>query len=121
MRKLTSSNFENEKFLEYDCPFMTTLRFIGKRWKPAVLWKINDGKVRFSQLKEALPYISDKMLANTLNELEIDGILEKLIFHEVPLRVEYKLTDFGCGILPILNEMNTWGLKTKEKIKLDIK
>ncbi|MEM6629815.1 MAG: helix-turn-helix domain-containing protein [Bacteroidota bacterium] len=117
MRKKTSSNFENEKFLEYDCPFMTTLRFIGKRWKPAVLWKINEGKTRFKLLKEALPYISDKMLANTVSELESDGVIKKEIFDEVPLRVEYRLTDFGKGILPILVEMNKWGSVTKENFK----
>lgn len=117
MRKISSSNFENEKFLEYDCPFMTTLRFIGKRWKPAVLWKIQKGKIRFNQLKESLPYISDKMLANTVKELEADGIIEKLVFNEVPLRVEYKLTTFGKSLLPVLETMNTWGTETKNKIK----
>ena len=118
MRKKTSSNFENEKFLEYDCPFMTTLRFIGKRWKPAVIWKINEGIIRFNRLKEALPYISDKMLANTIRELEADGMIKKEVFDEIPLRVEYRLTDFGKGILPILDEMNKWGTITKAKIKL---
>ena len=95
MRKWNSKNFENEKFLEYDCPFMATLRFIGKRWKPAVLWKIKEGNVRFVQLKSSLPYVSDKMLANTLNELEKDGILIKKTYDEVPLRTEYSLSEFG--------------------------
>lgn len=117
MRKLTSSNFENEKFLEYDCPFMTTLRFIGKRWKPAVIWKIKEGKNRFNQLKVAIPYISDKMLANTISELEADGIIQKEIFEEVPLRVEYKLTPLGLGIIPILDEMEKWGNQTKDSIR----
>ena len=117
IRKKTSSNFENEKFLEYDCPFMTTLRFIGKRWKPAVLWKINEGNTRFKLLKKVLPYISDKMLANTVSELESDGMIKKEVFEEVPLRVEYRLTEFGKGILPVLEEMNKWGMATKEKIK----
>ena len=117
MRKKSSTNFENEQFLEYDCPFITTLRFIGKRWKPAVLWKINEGIVRFNRLKEVLPNISDKMLANTISELESDGIIKKEIFDEVPLRVEYKLTDFGAGVLPILKEMNRWGEKTKSEIR----
>lgn len=117
MRKKSSSNFENEKFLEYDCPFMTTLRFIGKRWKPAVIWKVNEGMVRFNKLKEALPYISDKMLANTISELEADGIIEKQIYKEVPLRIEYKLTQFGKGLLPVLIEMNTWGEETKKEIR----
>lgn len=117
MRKKTSSNFENEKFLEYDCPFMTTLRFIGKRWKPAVLWKINQGTTRFNQLKEVLPYISDKMLASTISELEADGIIKKLVFKEVPLRVEYRLTSFGKGVIPVLEAMDKWGAITKNSIK----
>ncbi|MEO1033777.1 MAG: helix-turn-helix domain-containing protein [Bacteroidota bacterium] len=117
MRKKSSSNFENEKFLEYDCPFMTTLRFIGKRWKPAVLWKINDGIVRYNRLKEALPYISDKMLSNTISELESDGIIKKMIFDEIPLRVEYAITEFGKTLIPVLIEMDKWGMKTKTKIR----
>ncbi len=117
MRKRTSSNFENEKFLEYDCPFMTTLRFIGKRWKPAVLWKIKEGVVRYNQLKKVLPYISDKMLSNTISEMESDGIIKKIVFDEVPLRVEYVITEFGDSIIPVLQEMNKWGMKTKEEIK----
>lgn len=117
MRKITSTNFENEQFLVYDCPFITTLRFIGKRWKPAVLWKINEGFVRFNRLKEVLPNISDKMLSNTISELESDRIIQKEIFNEVPLRVEYKLTEFGTGILPILTQMNEWGEKTMKQIK----
>jgi len=117
MRKTTSTNFENERFLEYDCPFITTLRFIGKRWKPAVLWKINEGIVRFNRLKEVLPNISDKMLSNTISELEPDNIIQKVVYDEVPLRIEYQLTDFGKGILPILAEMNKWGEQTKKQIK----
>lgn len=117
MRKETSSNFENEKFLEYDCPFMTTLRFIGKRWKPAVIWKINDGILRYNRLKEALPHISDKMLSSTISELESDGIIKKMIFDEVPLRVEYAITEFGKSLIPVLVEMDKWGVETKMKIR----
>jgi len=114
---MTSSNFENEKFLEYNCPFMAVLRYVGKRWKPAVLWKINEGNIRFNQLKEVLPYISDKMLANSIKELELDGIIKKNIFREVPLRIEYELTPFGHSILPILEEMNQWGTRKINQIK----
>lgn len=117
MRKKTSSNFHNEKFLEYDCPFMTTLRFIGKRWKPAVLWKINEGKTRFKLLKGALPYISDKMLSSTINELEADRIIQKIVYEEVPLRVEYRLTEFGQELIPVLAKMNDWGSQTIKKIR----
>ena len=109
MRKLNSTNLENEEVLEIDCPFMLTLRFIGKRWKPAVLWKISEGHLRFKDLKKQLPGISDKMLSETVSELTRDGILSKKIFNEVPLRVEYEFTDFGKTLLPVLSKMNDWG------------
>jgi len=121
MRKKSSSNFENEKYLEYDCPFMTTLRFIGKRWKPAVIWKINEGSTRFNRLKEMLPYISDKMLSSTIRELESDGLIKKVIFKEVPLRIEYDLTVFGKSLIPLLEKMDTWGQTTKERLKNELK
>lgn len=116
MRKKTSTNFENERFLELNCPFITTLRFIGKRWKPAVMWKINNGFVRFNQLKKELPYISDKMLSDTVAELEADGIIQKKVFDEIPLRVEYNMTEFGKGLLPVLAEMDKWGEQTIKKL-----
>jgi len=116
MRKHSSSNFENEKFLEYDCPFMTTLRFIGKRWKPAVLWKIHEGINRYHKLKDVLPKVSDKMLSNTISEMTKDGILEKKIISQVPLRVEYQLTGFGQSLIPVLDSMNEWGQRTKSKM-----
>ncbi len=117
MRKLSSVNFENERFLEYDCPFMTTLRFIGKRWKPAVIWKIKEGAVRFHQMKASLPYVSDKMLSSTLSELERDGILEKTIYEEVPLRVEYAITPLGKSLFSVLEAMNVWGTDTKNTLR----
>ncbi len=110
MRKPSSTNIENEEVLEIDCPFMLTLRFIGKRWKPAVLWKINEGHNRFKDLKMQLPGISDKMLSASVSELTRDGILEKQVSHEgTRIKVEYRLTDFGQTLLPVLAQMNKWG------------
>ena len=109
MRKLNSTNIENEEVLEIDCPFMLTLRFIGKRWKPAVLWKVNEGHTRFKELKNELPGISDKMLSQTVRELTRDGILSKQIYEDVPIRVTYQFTDFGKTLLPVLSKMNDWG------------
>ena len=111
MRKISSTDIENEETLEIECPFMLTLRFIGKRWKPAVLWKINSGHIRFRDLKKELSGVSDKMLSTTVSELTNDGILEKKIYKEVPLRVEYRLTEFGKTLLPVLTKMNEWGNK----------
>ena len=109
MRKLNSTNFENEEVLEIDCPFMLTLRFIGKRWKPAVLWKINEGHVRFKDLKHELSGISDKMLSQTISELTRDGILRKKVQEGIQVKITYEFTDFGKTLLPVLSKMNDWG------------
>ncbi|MEL7124357.1 MAG: winged helix-turn-helix transcriptional regulator, partial [Bacteroidota bacterium] len=61
--------------------------------------------------------ISDKMLSSTISELESSNIIEKIVYKEVPLRVEYRLTNFGKELLPILNAMNEWGTKTINEIK----
>ena len=121
MRKTTSTNFANEKFLEYDCPFMTTLRFIGKRWRPALLWKLSEGTHRYGALKRAVANISDKMLAATLHELEADGLVRKTIYAEMPPRTEYHLTSRGEELLPLLREMNRWGTGAKEEIRRERK
>ena len=65
---------------------------------------------RFSQLQRAIPDISKQMLVNQLRELEEDGILERIIYPEIPPRVEYKLTDFGQSLMPIIFVMQEWGL-----------
>lgn len=119
MKKLEATNFENGQFLDYDCPFVTTIRFLGKRWKPAVVWKIENGAVRYAQLKEKMPFISDKMLASTLTELEADGIIQKKVMSETPVRIEYSLTEFGKTLNPMLDEMLKWGSKTNKDLKRD--
>ncbi|MEL6305456.1 MAG: helix-turn-helix domain-containing protein, partial [Bacteroidota bacterium] len=82
-----------------------------------VIWKINEGETRFKLLKKVLPGVSDKMLSETISELETDGILQKNIFREVPLRVEYELTPFGEELIPVLKAMDIWGTKTLKKIQ----
>ena len=91
------------------CPVVTTLEVIGGKWKPAILWHIRRGVHRFGALQRALPGITQKMLTQQLRELEADGILTRTVFAEVPPRVEYRLSDHGLSLQPLLDEMATWG------------
>ena len=76
---------------------MTTLEVIGGKWKPGILWALeNGGIMRFGELKRALPGITQKMLTLQLRELEVDHIISRKIFAEVPLRVEYQLAPYGA-------------------------
>jgi DNA-binding HxlR family transcriptional regulator len=113
-RKEKSVNLENERALETDCPFIFALSLMGKRWKPAILWKMTEGIYRFGEMKRAIPQISEKMLTQHLRELETDGLITRTIFAEMPPRVEYALTKFGASLQPILQQLNDWGEQAKE-------
>lgn len=108
MRKLTSTNYRNEQQLLADCPFNFTLSHLAGRWKPALLWKISEGHGRFTSLRKAMPLVSEKVLAQELHELARNGLLERTVFAEMPLRVEYALTALGTSLMPLLKCMNEW-------------
>jgi len=119
MRKENSVNLENEQALETQCPFIFTLSLMGRRWKPAILWKMTEGFCRFGEFKREIPQISEKMLTQHLRELEADGLITRTIFAEMPPRVEYTLTKLGASLRPILKELNQRGEKAK-KIKAEV-
>ncbi len=114
MRKENSVNLENEQALETECPFIFALSLMGKRWKPAILWKMTEGIYRFGEMKRAIPQISEKMLTQHLRELETDGLITRTIYSEMPPRVEYALTKLGSSLQPILEQLNNWGEKAKK-------
>ena len=116
-RKETSTNFENEQRLRDECPFIFTLSLMGKRWKPAILWKLSQGVTRFGQLKREIPPISEKMLTQHLRELEKDQLITRTIYPEVPPRVEYELTKLGKTLEPILRQLDMWGTSTMKNLQ----
>jgi DNA-binding HxlR family transcriptional regulator len=66
-------------------------------------------------LQKAIPDISKQMLVNQLREMEKDNILERIIYAEIPPRVEYKISKYGQTLLPIIDSMSDWGLKDLKK------
>jgi DNA-binding HxlR family transcriptional regulator len=100
---------KNKNFNPNNCPVTHCMNKIGGKWKPIVIFLINMGKNRFSLLQKAIPDISKQMLVNQLRELEVDNLIERTIFAEIPPRVEYKLSDYGETVLPIISVMKDWG------------
>lgn len=94
---------------ESACPVLATLEVIGGKWKPAILWEMTNGTLRFGQLRRAVPGITQKMLTQQLRELERDGIIWRKVYAEVPPRVEYGVTSYGQTLCPVLNAMAVWG------------
>lgn len=91
------------------CPVDRTLRVIGGRWKPLILFHLRGGKRRFNELRRLMPTITQRMLTQHLRELEADKVISRTIYPVVPPRVEYAYTVLGHTLLPILDAMATWG------------
>lgn len=73
--------------------------------------RLNKGTQRFSELSRGINGISQKMLTQQLKQLEADGIINRMVYPEVPPRVEYSLTELGDSLKPILDSMNLWGVE----------
>lgn len=93
----------------------TALRFLEGRWKLVILFHLFGGRVmRFSELERAIPDVSQKMLIQQLRALEKDGIVRRVVYPEVPPKVEYRLTDWGQALCPALDALLTWAEQKPE-------
>lgn len=110
MTRKRNSTYSANQFVQTNyCPILSALYFISGRWKIGILWHISKGHNRFGLLKKALGNVTEKMLTQQLRELEQDGFLKRKVFAEIPLRVEYSLTQLGKSLIPVLAVINTWG------------
>ncbi len=92
------------------CPLQKAMSAIDGRWKMSILCSLsNDGATRYNDLKRKMGSISNTMLAKSLKELETDGLVKRMEYMEVPIRVEYDITDSVRSLIPILTELALWG------------
>lgn len=91
------------------CPVATTLMLIGNKWKIFIIQQLMDRPFRFSELRRAIPGISEKVLTDNLRAMEKDGLITRTVFPEVPPRTEYALSELGNTMRPIIESMATWG------------
>ena len=104
------------KHKEVVCEIEVTLDMISGKWKPLILYLLGEeGTKRFGQIKTFINKISHRSLTNQLRELEKDGLVHRVIYPEVPPRVEYSLTEKGKTLLPILSVMCEWGEKNMDE------
>lgn len=116
MRKETSTNAFNEKMINDGCGMALSMSVIGGRWKPAILCRLAYGTMRYGELKKSIDGISERMLVAQLREMEKDRIVQRIVYPEVPPRVEYQLTDLGRTMKPMLDAMSEWGNKYRDQI-----
>lgn len=91
------------------CPVASALELIGGKYKALILWRLADGKQRFSQLHKNIPQATPKMLTQQLRELESDGLVSRQVFPVIPPHVEYSLTKLGYSVMPVLTAIRDWG------------
>ncbi len=101
------------------CGLGPALEVIGGKWKALILWLIHSQPRRFGELKRLVPDISEKMLIQQLREMEADGILHRKVFHQVPPKVEYSVTEFGASLDDALIPLAEWGKKHARRIRAD--
>lgn len=91
------------------CPVEVTLLLLSNKWTILILRDLFTGTKRFGELKKSLNGVNQKVLTANLRSLEKKGIIEREVFPEVPPRVEYRLTDLGKTLDPIIKSMHDWG------------
>lgn len=98
------------------CPVEFTLDVIGGKWKGILIYHLMDGTKRFNEFRRICPGVTQRMLTLQLRELEEDGVVHREVYHQVPPKVEYSLTEFGKTLTPIIKLMKDWGevYKTKQ-------
>ncbi len=91
------------------CPFYhEAVELVGRRWTGAILRVLMDGPLRFSEVAQAVPELSDRLLSERMKELEGRGIVERTVLAGPPLRVEYQLSEMGRELEPALSELHRW-------------
>lgn len=91
------------------CAVEATVSLIGGKWKGVVLHHLLDGTLRFGELRRRVPGVTPRMLTNQLRELEEDGLIERVVYPQVPPKVEYSLSPLGRSMAPLLQALQTWG------------
>ena len=84
------------------------VELIGKRWTGAIVFVLMDGPLRFSEVKQLVPELSDRLLSERLKELESESIVARRVIDGSPVRVEYALTDKGRDLEPVVRSLKSW-------------
>ena len=109
--------YERKIPVNLNCGLDLIAEVLYGKWKIRLLWFINEGYKRPSELQRKIPDASRRVLNIQLNELEAHGLVSKIIYPQVPPKVEYSLTDLGTTIIPILSALGQWGDDNEEYLR----
>jgi DNA-binding HxlR family transcriptional regulator len=104
----------------YYCPVELTVDVVGGTWRPVILSHLKEGVHRYGELRRLMPGISEKMLVQRLRELVDAGLVSRKALSTKPAHVEYRLTDEGLSLAPVLQALYDWGLARAERTGVEI-
>ncbi|MCC9064692.1 winged helix-turn-helix transcriptional regulator [Flavobacterium piscisymbiosum] len=104
--------------IDYNCGLNVAMEVVGSKWKFCLLDEIAKGIKRPKDLINAVNGITKRVLQNQLKELEFHGLLGKTIYNEIPLKVEYFLTESGESLMPLIVAIDKWGLAFAPQLKM---
>lgn len=95
---------------EYPCCASLTMGIIGGKWKTVILYHLMESTMRYSELRKAIPTVTERTLSLQLKKLENDGIVKRRVYYKKPpLKVEYSLTKIGKTLIPVIQSIADWG------------
>ena len=107
-------NHENCPCME-TCPLNRAMALIGGKWKMQILCALsNNGALRHNRLKRSLDGVSNTVLASALRELERDGLIRRIVYPQIPPKVEYSLSQKGLSLMAVLDQLCVWGEQNRE-------
>lgn len=118
-RKKNSTYTRNEKHI-IECDLTYAVNKINGRWKILIISKLESGKMRFGELKKEFPYMTERMLTLQLRAMEQDGLVKRMVYAEIPPRVEYELTEMALAFGPIFKQLSEWGGKYRLPVNTEL-
>ena len=91
------------------CTVEAAISLIDGKWKCVILFHLLEGTVRFNEIKRRIPAVTHRTLTNQLRELEMDGLIVRTVYPQVPPKVEYSLSELGRSMTPVLKALKAWG------------
>jgi DNA-binding HxlR family transcriptional regulator len=101
--------------VQHICPrYEYAVQLLGKRWTGLLLFALMDGPRRFCELTSTVEGLSDRVLSDRLRELEVEGIVERIVYPRIPVRIEYQLTEKGHALRPVFEAVQEWATQWVE-------
>ncbi|MBV8328059.1 helix-turn-helix domain-containing protein [Chryseobacterium sp.] len=116
-----SSTIQENKKVVQDCPVMYVMERIGGFWKPIILFNLATGEKRYSELKRAIPAVTEKMLIQHLKQLEADNLIIRTAKPVVPPHVTYQLSEAGQELGAVIDAMAEWAFQDMERHNIPCK